>query len=154
MSVSDDHYAAYPRPDGYRVQTPMPGTVPTPYGHADGSGLLRQPPATTVPVRSQATNTALEMGKLGAIVGLCGAAANELHKLKDGRTTGSAAALETLRTAAASGIATAGATLVAAQFRSSITGLAATLVTGTAVMYALNAERAAAEPTPAPVAEP
>jgi hypothetical protein len=65
--------------------------------------------------------TYVELGKLGAIVGL-------------------EALVGTFKTGVASGIATATASLAGSQFRSSLLSWVATLATGTAVMYALNLE--------------
>lgn len=84
-------------------------------------------------------NALFEMAKLGTLVGLTGAGAANLHRLQQGEVTSSEATFNTLRSGVASGVATAAATLVASQFRSPTLALAATLVTGTATMYALNA---------------
>ncbi|NBC47552.1 MAG: hypothetical protein GVY22_06095 [Gammaproteobacteria bacterium] len=83
-------------------------------------------------------NALFEMAKLGTVIGLTGAGAANLHRLQQGEVEAGDAALNTVRTGVASGIATAAATLVASQFRSPTLALAATLVTGTAAMYALN----------------
>jgi len=83
-------------------------------------------------------NALFEMAKLGTVIGLTGAGAANLHRLQQGNVDAGDAALSTLRAGVASGIATAAATLVASQFRSPTLALAATLVTGTATMYALN----------------
>jgi hypothetical protein len=82
----------------------------------------------------------VEMGKIGAVVGLCGAAALNLHRLQAGEVDRRDAALDTLRGGAIAGVATAAATLVGSRFGSDLLGLAATLATGTAVVYALTAE--------------
>lgn len=82
----------------------------------------------------------VEMGKLGAVVGLCGAGAASLHRLQAGDTDTRGAVLDTLRGGAVAGVATAAATLVGARFSSGTLAFAATLVTGTAVAYALTAE--------------
>lgn len=84
------------------------------------------------------TNNLFQMAKLGTVVGLAGAGAANLHRLQQGEIASREAALNTLRTGVASGLATAAATLVAGQFRSPTLALAATLLTGTAAMYALN----------------
>jgi hypothetical protein len=86
------------------------------------------------------TNRYLELGKFGAVVGLCGAGAANLRRMQRDEITGSEALFDSLRTGVAAGLATATAGLVASQFRSSLLSLAATLATGTAVMYALNTE--------------
>ncbi len=82
----------------------------------------------------------LELGKLGATVGLCGAAAANLHKLRNEQVTGGEAIIDSLRTGAAAGLATAAAGYIANQFRSPTTSLAATLIAGTAFMYLLNSD--------------
>lgn len=82
----------------------------------------------------------VEMGKLGAVVGLCGAGAASLHRLQAGELDTRDALLETLRGGAVAGVATAAATLVGARVGSGLLSLAATLATGTAVAYALTAE--------------
>lgn len=87
------------------------------------------------------TDTSLEMGKVGAVVGLCGAGAVNLRRLRQGQITATDAAVDTLRAGMASGLATAAAMLVANQFRSPALALLATVATGTAVMYSLNAEQ-------------
>jgi len=84
--------------------------------------------------------TPVEMGKIGAVVGLCGAGAANLRRLRKHEMSGGEALVDTLRSGVASGLATATATLVASRFRQAPFSLLATLVTGTAVMYALNAE--------------
>jgi hypothetical protein len=86
---------------------------------------------------------AVEVGKIGAVVGLCGAGAISLHRLQAGELDRRGAAMQTLRGGAVAGVATVAASLVASNFRSDLLSLAATLVTGTAVAYALTAE-----PTP------
>lgn len=97
-------------------------------------------------------NSLLQMAKLGAVVGLAGAGAANLHRLQQGEIDTGQAALSTLRVGVASGLATAAATMVASHFRSPTLALAATLVTGTATMYALNAPTSSAadqdEPEP------
>jgi hypothetical protein len=85
-------------------------------------------------------NPYLEMGKIGAVVGLCGAGATNLRRLQRAEVTRAEAAVDTLRTAVASGLATAAATLVASQFRSTALSLLAGVATGTTMMYALSAE--------------
>ena len=86
------------------------------------------------------TNSYLELGKFGAIVGFCGASAANLRRVQGNEITGSEALFDSLRTGVAAGLATATAGFVANQFRSSFLSMAATLATGTAVMYALNTE--------------
>ena len=85
-------------------------------------------------------NNLVELGKLGAIVGLCGAGATNLHRIRREEISGGEALVDTLKTGVAAGVATATAGLVARQFSSSPLSLVATLATGTAVMYMLNLE--------------
>jgi len=90
---------------------------------------------------SPAAANLLELGKLGAIVGVCGAGAHNLRRLQREEIEPAAALTDTLRVGVASGLATATATLVASAFRPSpLLSLVATLATGTAVMYALTQE--------------
>ena len=84
-------------------------------------------------------NGMLEAGKTGAVVGLCGAAAANLHRLRQDQVSRQEAAMATLRTSAASGLAAAAASVAASQFRSPALSLAATVAAGTAVMYAMTA---------------
>jgi hypothetical protein len=86
----------------------------------------------------------VEMGKLGAIVGLCGAGAQNLKRIGREEIEPAAALADTLRVGVASGLATAAAALVAGAFRPSpLLSLVATLATGTAVMYALTQDSTA-----------
>jgi hypothetical protein len=87
------------------------------------------------------TNSYLELGKLGAVVGLCGAGAANLRRLQADQVSRGEALFDTLRTGVAAGLATATAGLVANQFRAPSLSLLATLATGTAMMYVLNTER-------------
>ena len=85
-------------------------------------------------------NSLVELGKLGALVGLCGAGATNLHRLRRARVDATEALVDTLKTGVATGVATATAGLVARQFRAPSLATLATLATGTAVMYMLNLE--------------
>ncbi len=86
----------------------------------------------------------VEMGKLGALVGLCGAGADNLRRVRREEIEPAAALAETLRVGLAAGLATATAALVASPLRPSPPlSLIATLATGTAVMYALSQESTA-----------
>lgn len=82
----------------------------------------------------------VEMGRIGAIVGLCGAGAINIRRMQQDGARSTDAIVDTLKVGVASGLATAAATLVANQFRNSSLSLLATLAAGTAVMYALNSE--------------
>lgn len=92
-----------------------------------------QPPASTI-------NPYWELGKLGAVMGVCGAGAANLRRLQRAEISPSEALVHTLRAGVASGMATATAGLAGHQFRSSMVSLAATVTAGTAVMYMLNGE--------------
>ncbi|WP_200235246.1 magnetosome protein MamC [Thiohalocapsa halophila] len=82
----------------------------------------------------------VEMGKFGAVVGLCGAGAASLHRLQAGEVDRRGALVDTLRGGAVAGVATAAATLVGSRVSNGWLSLAATLAAGTAVAYALTAE--------------
>lgn len=84
-------------------------------------------------------NALLEAGRTGAVVGLCGAAAANLHRLRQDQVSRQEAAMASLRTGAASGLAAAAASLAASRFRSPALSLAATVAAGTAVMYVMTA---------------
>jgi hypothetical protein len=103
--------------------------------------MNRQYPAVqTGHFQYQPQNNPVEMGKLGAVVGLCGAGAANLHRLRREEISGGEALVNTLKSGVATGIAAATAALVVAPIRSSSLSLVATLATGTAVMYMLNLE--------------
>lgn len=81
----------------------------------------------------------LDAAKTGAVVGASGAAAVSLHRIRREEIEWQEALNNTLKVGAAAGVATGAATAVGKMFeRSPLLSLAATLVTGTAVMYALN----------------
>lgn len=134
-------YAHYPMPAG-TDPAPRPSSYPGPYQVASAPGpaspaffgaTLGQPGYGT-----PATSSYLELGRLGATVGLCGAAADNLRRVQNGEIVGTEAVFDSLRTGVAAGLATAAAGYVANQFRSPTTSLAATLIAGTAAMYFLN----------------
>jgi len=83
----------------------------------------------------------VQMGKLGAVVGVCGAGALNLRRVRTAEIDSGEAVVDTFRAGLASGLASAAAALVAGQFRSPALSLLATVATGTAVMYALTAEK-------------
>lgn len=138
--MSDERYnpnqGAYPVAYAAGDPQEMQPHMGTGYGHQPGypaygaAGSFGNAPFANV----------VEMGKIGAVVGLCGAAAANLHRLQAGEVDRRGAALDTLRGGAIAGVATAAATLVGSRFGSDLLGLAATLATGTAVVYALTAE--------------
>jgi hypothetical protein len=86
------------------------------------------------------SNTYWELGKLGAVVGVCGAGATNLRRLQRAEINTGEALVHTLRAGVASGVATATAGLAGGQFRASLVSLAATVAAGTAVMYVLSGE--------------
>jgi hypothetical protein len=110
-------------------------------GHGSTSYATSYPYRSVPMSQSQgAFGPALALGKIGLVVGLCGAGAANLHRLQAGTVDQRGALLDTLRGGAVAGVATAAAALVASNFRSDLLSLAATLATGTAVAYALTAE--------------
>lgn len=86
------------------------------------------------------TSTYWELGKLGAVVGVCGAGATNLRRLQRAEISTGEALVHTLQAGVASGMATATAGLAGSQFRSSLVSLVATVAAGTAVMYVLSGE--------------
>jgi hypothetical protein len=124
-------YNSYSTPAGFQQAAVAPSQgYSSPLGTGYGS---RVPSATR-------GNGYLELGKFGATVALCGAAASNLRRVQAEQITVTEAAFDSLRTGVAAGLATAAAGYVANQFRDSTTSLVATLVTGTAMMYFLNTE--------------
>lgn len=87
-------------------------------------------------------NVLLDAAKTGAVVGASGAAAANLHRLRRQEVGWEDAMANTVKVGFAAGVATGAATAVGRLFMGSpALSLAATLATGTAVMYALNKER-------------
>ncbi len=87
----------------------------------------------------QEIDVLLDAAKTGAVVGATGAAAANLHRIRHGEIDWQEAATQTIKVGFTAGVATAAATAVGRLFvRSPLLSLAATLATGTAVMYALN----------------
>lgn len=117
---------------------PYAGVWPSPH-----QGLPYRTPASPLdPGRALVprANDLMALGKLGAVIGLCGAGAASLRRLQADQITGAEALFHTLRTGVAAGLATATAGLVASQFRSPLASLVATVATGTAMMYVLGGE--------------
>jgi len=83
-------------------------------------------------------SNAWQLAKLGAVVGMSGAGAVQLRRYRDRQVSREEALAATFKAGLQSGIATGVAGVVAAQFRAPTLSLLATLVSGTAVMYALN----------------
>lgn len=110
----------------------------------DGSGRM-VPMATGIQQRPQASGSAsmtsaVALGKIGATVGLCGAAAANLRRLGNDEISRGEAAVDSLRTGLAAGLATAAAGYVASRFQSPVAVFAATVLTGTAAMYLLTGD--------------
>lgn len=83
--------------------------------------------------------TLLDAGKTGAVVGAAGAAAMNLHRMRRNGTSVRTALRSTVQAGVNAGIATAAATAVGRMFgHNPALALAATLTTGTAVMYVLS----------------
>jgi hypothetical protein len=83
----------------------------------------------------------MDVAKLGAVVGLCGAGAHNLHRLRRHEIEPGAALAATVQGALVSDLAAGAAGLVAGALRPSpALCLLATIVTGTAVAYALTQE--------------
>lgn len=95
-----------------------------------------EPPAEQQ--QRQDMNLLLNAAKTGAVVGASGAAALNLHRMRNDGTTWQEALTDTLKVGFTAGVATAAAASVGRMFaRHPTLSLAATLATGTAVMYAL-----------------
>ena len=88
-----------------------------------------------------ATNAYIEASKLGAVVGLCGAAAANIRRLQVDRIDAKEAIIDSVRTGVVTGLATAAASLVASRFSTTATSLVATIATGTLAMYLLGTEK-------------
>jgi len=114
-------------------------------------GQYSQQAAPLAPQRrpSGYANQYLALGKIGALVGLCGAGAANLRRLEADQVSRGEALFDTLRTGVAAGLAAATAGFVGDQFRSPAMSLLATLVTGTAMMYIQTTQ-----PSPRPSAQP
>lgn len=99
-----------------------------------------QYPATLQP--QQELGRLLDAARTGMIVGGAGAAALNLHRMRDHGIDWQEALGNTAKTSLEAGIATAAATSVGRLFSGHpLLAVAATLATGTAVMYALTSER-------------
>jgi hypothetical protein len=84
-------------------------------------------------------NLLLNAAKTGAVVGATGAAAMNLHRIRRAEIDWQQALGNTIKVGFTAGVATAAAAAVGQMFtRRPLLSLAATLATGTAVMYALN----------------
>lgn len=114
---------------------PVIAQGPQPYPNM----ISYQPSAAT-------TNPYWELGKLGAVVGVCGAGAANLRRLQRAEISPAAALVHTFKAGVASGMATATAGLAGQQFRSSVASLVATVTAGTAVMYVLTGESSEKNP--------
>jgi hypothetical protein len=84
----------------------------------------------------------LNAAKTGAVVGATGAAAMNLHRIRRSEIDWQEALGNTIKVGFTTGVATAAAAAVGQMVaRHPLLSLAATLATGTAVMYALNDQR-------------
>lgn len=98
-----------------------------------------QPPGTAPPTEWPIL---MDAARTGAIVGIAGAAAMNLHRMQREGIPWQAALRSTTEAGLYAGIATAAATAVGRMAgRNPLLTLAATLTTGTAVMYALTSRR-------------
>jgi hypothetical protein len=87
-------------------------------------------------------NLLMNAAQTGAIVGATGAAAVNLHRMRNDEATWQQALTNTAKVGLSAGVATAAATAVGRMFvRHPVLSLAATLATGTAVMYVLSDKR-------------
>lgn len=108
---------------------------PTPMSPYTGQHMQMYP---QTPAYRSEWQTLLDAGKTGAVVGTAGAAAMNLHRMRRDGTSLQTALRSTVQAGVNAGIATAAATAVSRMFGHNPTlALAATLTTGTAVMYAL-----------------
>jgi hypothetical protein len=90
------------------------------------------------PYQQQELNWLLEAARTGMIVGGAGAAALNLHRMRDHGMGWQEALGSTLKTSLKAGTATAAASAVGRMFAGNpALAVVATLATGTAVMYAL-----------------
>jgi hypothetical protein len=81
----------------------------------------------------------MNAAKFGAVVGAAGAAACNIRRVREEGLAWQQATLDTAKVALGTGAATAAATAVGSLFqRQPLLGLAATLATGTAVMYVID----------------
>lgn len=81
----------------------------------------------------------MNAAKFGAVVGAAGAAAYNIRRMREEGLGWQQATLDTAKVALGAGAATAAATAVGSLFqRQPLLGLAATLATGTAVMYVID----------------
>jgi hypothetical protein len=95
--------------------------------------------ADPVQQQQQDMSLLLNAAKTGAIVGGTGAAAMNLHRMRQDGLAWQQAATNTLKVSLTAGVATAAATAVGRMFvRHPTLSLVATIATGTAVMYALS----------------
>ena len=102
------------------------------------------PPNTIDPAqqRQQDINLLMNAARTGAVVGATGAAAMNLHRMRNKGMGWQEAATNTVKAGFTAGVATAAATAVGRMFvRHPALSLAATLAAGTAVMYVLTDQK-------------
>jgi len=84
----------------------------------------------------------LNAAKTGAMIGATGAAALNLHRIRNAESNWRQALVDSARVGLTAGVATAAATAVGRMFaRYPAASMAATFATGTAVMYVLTEQR-------------
>ena len=103
-------------------------------------------PADPAQQQQQDINLLMNAAKTGAVVGATGAAAMNLHHIRNNGMSWQDAATNTVKAGFTAGVATAAATAVGRMFvRNPTLSLAATLVAGTAVMYVLTDKKKEAD---------
>ena len=103
-------------------------------------------PADPTQQQQQDINLLMNAAKTGAVVGATGAAAMNLHHIRNNGMSWQDAATNTVKAGFTAGVATAAATAVGRMFvRNPTLSLAATLVAGTAVMYVLTDKKKEAD---------
>ena len=118
-----------------------------PYDDPDPMQAYR-PSQQTDPVQQQQQdmNLLMNAAKTGAVVGATGAAAMNLHRMRNDGMSWQEAATNTVKAGFTAGVATAAATAVGRMFvRNPTLSLAATLAAGTAVMYVLTDKKKEAD---------
>lgn len=91
--------------------------------------------------QQQEFNLLMNAATTGAVIGGTGAAAMQLRRYQQGQATWQDAARGTLKGALQVSVAATAATAVGRMFNNPALSLAATLATGTAVMYVLTREQ-------------
>ncbi len=118
-----------------------------PYNHPYPMQPYNPPnPIDPAQQQQQDMNLLMNAAKTGAVVGVTGAAAMNLHRMRNDGLSWQAAATNTVKAGFTAGVATAAATAVGRMFvRHPALSLAATLAAGTAVMYVLTDKKTEAD---------